>query len=208
MDDREYLDNERNQISYRKGDIIFKEHSFPSGLFCLSKGKVMITKSDEFGNRIVSDLHKEVCFLGTTDYLTGQAYKSTCTALSDCRICLIKSEAIEHFIANNSAFTRKLLNSISQQYHQASARLLALTKKNMNARVADALLLVQDVFGIDTEGYIDVILKRSEIAQICNMSETNAIRHLSALKRSSIISFDGKRIRVENTELLKKESLC
>ena len=181
IEDRAELDYNRNQVFYKKGSIIFREKSYPSGLYCLSKGKVMITKSDDQGNTTVTNLHKEVTFLGTTDYLSGLPYQSTCIALSDVRVCLIKSDAIEKLISTNPVFSKKLLNSISIQYHQASNRLLALTKKNMHARVADALILLDNIFGNDDEGYIDVYLKRIDIAHICNMSDTNVIRHITAL---------------------------
>jgi len=189
LQDRKLLDDSRNKIVYQSGDVIYRENTYPSGLFCLNKGKVMVTKSDSNGNSIVTNLHKEVTFLGITDYLSRFPYQSTCIALSEVKVCLIKSDAIENLISTNVAFTKKLLNAIAIQYHQANARHLAITKKNMSARIADALIELLDVYGTDRNGDIDVYLRRSDIAQISNMSETNVIRQLSALNKSGIIKF-------------------
>ena len=206
LEDRIKLDDNRNEITYKKGSIIFRENTFPSGLFCLREGKVMVTKTDEFGNTIVINMHKGVNFIGVADHLMGSPYQSTCIALSDVKACMIKSSAVEDLITKNPGFARRLLSSLASDYHQSSNRLLAITKKNMYARIADALLELLSVFGTDEEGCIDVYLKRSEIAQICNMNETNVIRHLSALAKMGAIKLIGKKILVQDKEILIRES--
>ncbi len=204
--DLKALDENRRVITYRKGEIIFKENTYPSGLFCLNKGNVMITKSDPNGNIIVTNLYKEVTFLGISDYLSGLAYQSTCKALSDVNVCMIKADAVEDLIAKSTSFVRRALKTLAMDYHQANERLLSLTKKNMNSRIADALLEAINIFGIDSDGYINVYLRRAEIAQISNMSETNAIKHLSELNKAGIVKLEGKKIHVLDMNALIKES--
>lgn len=206
VNDRSGLDDSRIMSTYKKGDIIFRENTFPSGLFCLNSGKVMISVSDSNGNSIVTNLLKDVCFIGAAEYLSGMPYQSTCIAISDISLCMIKSNAIESMLANNPSFSRRLLTSLARDYHQSSKRLLEITKKNMNARLAGTLLELINVFGADEENNIDVYLKRSEIAQISNMNETNVIRHLSALDQSGAIKLIGKKICVLNKDALVKES--
>lgn len=200
------LDENRMMSTYKKGDILFRENTFPAGLFCLNSGKVMITVSDTNGNKIVTNLHKEVNFIGVADYLSGLPYQSTCIALSDINACMIKSSAVEEMINNNPIFSRRLLTTLARDNHQSSKRLLDITKKNMNVRIADTLLELVTVFGLDPNGNIDVYLKRSEIALICNMNETNVIRHLSALDKMEAIKLEAKKIRILNKKLLEFES--
>ena len=205
IEDRTTLDENRLVTTYKKGAIIFRENTFPGGLFCLNSGKVMITVSDSNGNTIVTNLIKDVNFIGVAEYLSGMPYQSTCIALSDINLCMIKSNTVEALISNNPFFSRRLLTSLAKDYHQSSKRLLDITKKNMNGRIAGTLLELIDVFGTDQEGNIDVYLKRSEIAQICNMNETNVIRHLTALDKIGAIKLNGKKICILNKETLLKE---
>lgn len=205
VDDRAALDDNRSVTTFKKGDIIFRENTFPAGLFCLNSGKVMISVSDSNGNTIVTNLLKDVTFVGIAEYLSGSPYHSTCVALSDVNICMIKAKSVEEMISKNPAFARRLLTSLANDYHQSSKRLLEMTKKNMNARIAGALLEMLDVFGTDSDGNIAVYLKRSEIAQICNMNETNAIRHLSALDKLGVIQLDSKKIKILDKNQLIKE---
>ena len=205
LEDRTAFDDNRIVTTYEKGAIIFRENTFPGGLFCLNSGKIMIAVSDSSGNTIVTNLIKDVNFIGVAEYLSGMPYQSTCIALSDVHLCMIKSNAVEDLISNNSSFSRRLLTRLAKDYHQSSKRLLEITKKNMNSRIAGTLLELIEVFGTDQENNIDVYLKRSEIAQICNMNETNVIRHLSALDKTRAIKLNGKKICILNKEALLKE---
>lgn len=205
VDDRADFDDNRIVTTYKKGAIIFRENTFPGGLFCLNSGKVMITVSDSDGNTIVTNLIKDVNFIGIAEYLSGLPYQSTCIALTDINLCMIKSTAVEEMITNNPSFSRRLLTTLARDYHQSSKRLLDITKKNMNARLAGTLLELIDTFGTDKNNNIDVYLKRSEIAQICNMNETNVIRHLTALDKLGAIKLNGKKIEILSKETLEKE---
>ena len=204
--ERQHLDNSRNEIKYKRGELIYKENAFPAGLFCLNNGKVMLTKSDKNGNRIVTSFHKGVSFIGISDYLSDTAYRSSCVALTDVKVCMIKSSVVEDLINNNTNFARRLLRNVENDNHQCNARILALTKKNMNARLADTLLELIGVFGLDEDRNLNVYLRRSEIAMMCNMTENNVIRHLSELNKQHIIKLKSKRIEILDQSLLLKES--
>ncbi len=203
---REALDLERTKIKYHKGEFVFKQGAFPSGLFCLSKGQVMISRTDDYGNSIITNLHKEVTFLGIADYVSELPYQSTALCLSDCEICMIKEDRIKKFLIENGTFARRVMRTIARDYHQANSRMLAVTKKHMSARIADALLELYEVFGVNKMGDLDVYLKRDELAVLSNMSMANVIRQLSSFQKSGLISISGKKIEITDMERLRRES--
>ena len=203
---RSLLEEEKTKIRFKRGEYIYKEGFYPSGLFCLKKGKVMITKSDNIGNVIVINLHKEVTFLGTAEFIARQAYQTDCLAIDDVEVCLIKKERIEAFMSRQKLFSTRLLTEIANQYFQANQRMLNATKKHMTARLADALLELYRVFGVDSRGYLDVYLKRAELAIMSNMSVANAIRHLSGFQKEKLITIHKKMVRIDDIDGLKLES--
>ena len=206
IEQRKEIDGNRMQISFDKGEYLFREGLFPSGLFCLNKGKVMVVKSDNFGNSIIINLHKEVTFLGIAEYMAQLPYQTKCIALEDTKACLIKDESIRRLILQNKTFNQRLLSTLSSQYLQSNNRLIAITKKQMSSRLADALLELVEVFGVSQSGHIDVYLKRSDLAHLCNMSESNTIRYLSSFQKSGIIALEGKKVKILHKNMLVKES--
>ncbi len=202
--ERETLDQHRNTIQVDGGELIFREGLFPSGLFCLRKGKAMVLKTDKEGNRIVLSLHREVTFLGVADYFSNKAYQSRCIALEKSELCIISSEGVNRFLNENRNFARRIISSLTEEQHRINNKLLSLTTKHMSARLADALIELLRVFGTDDKGRLDISMRRSDLALLCNMSISNTIRQLSDFRKSGIISTDGKRIEILNIAKLNE----
>ena len=200
------LDSHKSEISFGRGEYVFKQGAYPSGLFCLSRGKVLISKVDKNGNSIIINLHREVSFLGISDYVAGHSYQSNCLCVSDVKVCMIQEDQIRMLLKNNWTFAQKVLKTIAMDYHQSNMRMLAITKKNMSARLAGALLELIEVFGMLKSGEINVYMKRSELAILSCMSTANVIRHLSLFQKSGFIIIAGKQIKIINQDALTHES--
>ena len=201
--DRSTLDEERNVMNYKNGELVFREGTFPSGLFCLRKGNVMITKKDQYNNEVVISLHKEVSFLGIADLFSEGPYTSDCYALSDCQICMIKKEQVFNLMDQNKSFSKNILKEVAGHYHQSNERMLNLTKKYMRARIADALYFLVETFGVKEDGKtLNIYLKRKHLGLLSNMNISNAIRNLSSLQKDGIITIDHKEIIIEDMDRL------
>jgi len=201
--DRSILDNDRSVMNYKRGDLVFREGTFPSGLFCLRNGKVMVTKKDQYNNEVVINLHKEVSFLGISDLFSGGPYTTDCYALTDCQICMIRKDHVNELLDSNKSFSRNVLQEMAAHYHQSNKRMLNLTKKYMRARVADALHFLKETYGLKEDGKtLDVYFKRKHLALLSNMNISNAIRNLSSLQKDGIIKIINKDIAIEDMERL------
>jgi len=67
-------------------------------------------------------------------------------------------------------------------------------------RLAETLLSLEEIFGVDNEDCIDVILTREEIANTIGTATESAIRLLSNLKKDGVIDLLGKKIKILNRE--------
>lgn len=205
VDDRTKLDEGRSTMKYQKGELIFREGMLPSGLICLNKGKVMVTQKDKYENKVVIQLQKQVSFLGIADFFTDTPYQTDGVALDDCTVCMIRRDKVQELMSNNRFFVKNIMDEISNQLRQANERLLSLTKKHMYARLADALLLLYNVFGVKEDGStLDVYMRRKDIAILSNMNVANVIRHLSTFQREGIINIDQKDLQIiDHNKLVK-----
>ncbi len=82
-----------------------------------------------------------------------------------------------------------------------------LALKPVRERIAESLIILKETFGYDKDGQtINVNITREEIAQLSGTATETAIRLLSELKKSHIIDFDKKRIKVLNPHKLVIEA--
>ena len=202
------LNQKKCEVSYKKGEIICKEGTVPSGLFCLKKGKIKITRTGVNGMEQIVALKKPVDFIGFRDLMGGNNYLTSAVALEDTSICIIDKNDFFKVVGNNCVLAFKIIRFFAQELNEANRRQLNLTQKHMRGRLSDALLLIYEIYGSHSEtGNLNVSLKRADLAALANMTTANAIRVLSAFAKENLIEIDRERIKIKNLKALKAISV-
>ena len=89
----------------------------------------------------------------------------------------------------------------------SNRRTVTLTQKHIRGRLAEALLVLKDTYGFeDDNSTLKICLSREDIANLSNMTTSNAIRTLSNFASEGILELSGKQIKITNMEALEKVS--
>jgi CRP-like cAMP-binding protein len=73
--------------------------------------------------------------------------------------------------------------------------------------LAESLLILRDTYGFEADGRtIRVSMSREDIANLSNMTTSNAIRTLSTLASEGIIEIAGRRISIIDASQLERIS--
>ena len=82
-----------------------------------------------------------------------------------------------------------------------------LTQKHIRGRLAESLLFLKESYGIEEDGStLSIYLSREDLANLSNMTTSNAIRTLSQFATEKLIAIDGRKIKIIEEERLKKIS--
>ena len=192
------LSNQMDQLNYEAGDFIFKQGATPNGFICLKKGKVKIIQLANNGKELIIDLKSAPDTLGIRALSTKSRYQSSAVALEQVSICIIHRTDFFKLLECCPKVYKELFNYVGERLVRADQKLVSLTQKNLRGRLADTILFLQKTIGEDTEGYIDIPLKRAEMAQLSNMTTSNVIRTLSEFKHDSLIEINGRKIKILN----------
>lgn len=80
---------------------------------------------------------------------------------------------------------------------EADALTVNLTQKHMRGRLAESLIILKNKYGYEDDGStLSIYLSREELANMSNMTTSNAIRILSSLASENIIITDGRKIKI------------
>ncbi|MCP4460814.1 MAG: Crp/Fnr family transcriptional regulator, partial [Cytophagales bacterium] len=174
------LDKNRTHDNFRKGETIYAEGNEPSGLLCLNVGKTKIIKKGLGDKEQIITMKRPVDFVGFSELMSQEVYSTSCVALEESSICTINKDDFFSVIKSNANFFMKISRFLSSEIHHNANRIIALTQKNLRARLADALLYIIKIYGLELDMQtLDVKLKRSDLAAISNMTTANVIRTLS-----------------------------
>ena len=201
------LDRNRYEVSYMPGEIICKEGAKPFGLICLNKGKVKTVRRGVNGKEQIVGLKKAVDFIGFRALMGGGSCLASAITLEDSSVCVIEKNDFFKVVENNKNLAFKIIRLFANNLIKRDSSLVNLTQKHIRARLADALLLVNDIYGTNpTTGMLNVSLKRSDLASLSNMTTANAIRVLSNFKEENLVDIDHRNIRLNDLNILKSIS--
>lgn len=193
--------------SYKKGEIIYKEGDKPTGLISLASGKVKIFKEGVGGREQIVRMAKPVGFIGYRALFAEENYIASAKAIEDSVICVFDKDSLYNMMEQNQKFSLNIVKSLASELGFSNSRTVTLTQKHIRGRLAESLLFLKDTYGFEEDGTtIRVYLSREDIANLSNMTTSNAIRTLSTFAGEKVISLDGRKIRVLDLKKLERIS--
>ncbi|WP_231374030.1 Crp/Fnr family transcriptional regulator [Aureivirga marina] len=196
----------KTSVKVKKGDNLLKEGNTVNGLFCVKDGKCKMTKLNSNGKDQIIKYSKGGDILGHRSLLSEEPAGLTVTALEDLRACYIPKEEILNTIRDNNNFSLHLMKNISHQLNEANSSISEMAQKPVKERLAITLLRLEEIFGVDKDGFIDVLLTREEIANTIGTATESAIRLISNFKKEQLIELKGKYIRILSKNKLRNIS--
>ena len=194
-------------IQYKKGENIFKEGFKPYGLISLSKGKVKIFKEGIGGREQIIRLAKSNDFIGFRALFADDYYSASAVAIENSSICVIDKKELLKFIRQNSELALQIIKLLATDLGESEKKIISLTQKHLRGRLAESLILLVDTYGLKADKQtMKVKLAREDLANMSNMTASNAIKTLYAFAEDKVIELEGKSIKVLNRKELEKIS--
>lgn len=192
---------------FKKNEMIYSEGEVPKDMMCLIKGKVKIFKEGVGGRSQIIRMIKPVQYFGYRAYFAEEDYLTGASAVENSTVCLISMKIVEELLHKNSRLAFFFIKQLSSDLGIADERTVNLTQKHIRGRLAESLLFLMDSYGLEEDGAtISIYLAREDLANLSNMTTSNAIRTLSNFVNERIIALDGRKIKVIDEDKLRKIS--
>lgn len=193
--------------SFRKNQIIYAEGEEPDHLWILFKGKVKKFK-DGIGGRIqILRLVRPVQYFGYRAYFAGGHYVSSAAVMEPSVLGAIPLPVVEELIRGNNELAMFFIHDLARNLGNSDSRIVSLTQKHIRGRLAEALIVLLDNYGYEEDGItIRIYMAREDLANLSNMTTSNAIRTLTTFVNEKLIVVDGRKIKVLNEPALRKIS--
>jgi CRP-like cAMP-binding protein len=193
--------------NFKKNQIIYAEGEAPEYLWCLLKGKVKKFKEGVGGRVQILRLIRPVQYFGYRAYFAQEPYVSSAGAFEASTLGSVPMELVMELIRNNNNLALFFIKELSRNLGGSDTKIVNLTQKHIRGRLAEALIVLKENYGYeDDNSTLRIYMAREDLANLSNMTTSNAIRTLSNFVNEKIITVDGRRIRILNEAMLKKIS--
>ena len=206
-EEKEELQHHITFSHYKKNEFIFKEGDKPVGFLILVDGKVKIFKEGVGGREQIIRMAKPLGIIGHRALLSEQNHIATAVTIEESLICTVGSDFILNRALRNCDFSFQIIRKLAEELGFSNARTVTLTQKHIRGRLAESLILLKEKYGFENDGAtLRVYLSREDIANLSNMTTSNAIRTLSTFAHEHVIAIDGRKIKLLDVNRLERVS--
>ena len=193
--------------TFKKNQIIYAEGDEPEFLWCLLKGKVKKFKEGVGGRVQIIRLIRPVQYFGYRAYFADEPYVSSAAAFEPSTLGALPLSLVREMINNNIDLAWFFIRELSHNLGGSDTRIVNLTQKHIRGRLAEALIVLRDNYGFEDDGLtLKIYMAREDLANLSNMTTSNAIRTLSTFVSEKLLIVDGRRIKIINEPMLRKIS--
>ncbi len=206
-EEKQELEQQITLTHYKKNEVIFKEGDKPAGMLMLVNGKVKVIKEGVGGREQIIRMVKPMGIIGYRALLAKENHIASAVTLEESLLCTVKSEFIMMRAIQNYTFSEEIIRKLSKELGFSNTRTVTLTQKHIRGRLAESLILLKYKYGYENDGStLKVYLSREDIANLSNMTTSNAIRTLSTFANEKVIAIDGRKIKILDLNRLERIS--
>lgn len=202
-EEREFILEHVEVCHFRKNEIIHLEGDVPTHMMMLGTGKLRVYKEGA-GNKIqIIRMLKPYDLFAYRALIADETYNTSVSAFEPSIVYKVDKEAFLRLITQNKDFCYHFMVVMAKDLGRSDDMMVNLTQKHIRGRLAESLIQLRDKYGFDEDhATLSMYMSREDLANLSNMTTANAIRTLSQFQAEGLISLDGRKIKLLNSEEL------
>jgi CRP-like cAMP-binding protein len=189
---------------YQKGEIIFREGAYSSGIFYIKSGKAKKYTTDKEGREQIIYVANTGELIGYHAILSEDRYPDSATALEKSIIVFISKEDFLAVLQQSTILSTRLLKTLSHEFVVLVNSLTLFAQRSARERLALQLLVLREKYkeGSEPGMDIEINLSRNDLASLVGTVRENVVRLLTELKEEGILETKGRKIIVRDVKKL------
>jgi len=198
LDDLELLIANKTEQIYKKGEILFREGAYPSGIFYVIDGKAKKYKVDKDGREQIIYVANSGELLGYHAVLSEDRYPDFAAALEESRIAFIPKEDFLDTLNQSDVLNRRLLKTLSHEFAVLANSLTLFAQKSVRERLALQLIVIREKYKVNFKPGmpVEINMSRDDLASLVGTARENVVRVLTEFKEDNILETKGRKIIV------------
>lgn len=190
--------------TFGKGRSIFREGEDAEGFYWILNGYAKVCKCLKPGDEQIITLVGPGDFVGVSSCLVGGQYKKGCVTLGKSLQALyISREVFLDWFTKHPGISLPVMRQIESKIDRIEDRASYFMRKTIDQRLAHALLVLADRFGLAADKSLNIKLSPQEIASFIGTTRTTIYRILKRFEQEYALVVDHKNIRLLNSEHLR-----
>ena len=185
-EERQWASERVEIVRYNKNEIIHHDGDDSRNMWMLISGKVRIYKEGIGQRQQIIRLLKPYDLFGYRAVIAGEPYNSNASAFEPCIVYRMDAEQFRQLVRRNGLFCYHIMLAMAKDLAISEIQTVNLTQKQL-----------RESYGYEEDGQtIAMQMPREDLANMSNMTTSNAIRTLSQFAQEGLISVDGRKVKL------------
>ena len=199
------VDINRKLIHYKKGELLFREGETVKGMYFIYNGLVKVHKKWN-DKELILRFAKDGAIVGHRGLGSDTIYPVSATALAATDICFVELDFFIATLKMNSGYLFELMMFFAAELKESEKRMRNLAHMNTKGRICNALLTLQEKFGDDEEGNINIEISRQDLASYTGATYETLFKMLHELIEEKAIGSEAKKLKIIDKKVLQSYS--
>lgn len=196
------IDANRKMFHLKKGELLFKEGDEVRGMFFIHSGLIKVHKRWDEEKEMILRFANKGAIVGHRGLGSDTVYPVSGTALASTEVCFIDMDFFTATLKVNPDYMYKLLMFFAAELKESEKRMRNLAHMSTKGRIAYALITLQEKFGKDENGYLNIVLSRQDLASYTGTTYETLFKMMNEFSAENILRFSEKKIEIMNTKKL------
>jgi CRP-like cAMP-binding protein len=190
------IEANKKMYQFKKNELIFREGEPVMGIYFLHEGKVKVHKKWGEEKELNIRFAQQGDVIGHRGLGKDPNYPVSATALETCVVCFIDLDFFKTTLKVNTDFSYDLLMFLAEELQESEKRMRNLAHMPVKGRIAYALLVLKEKFGLTSEGFINISLTRQDMASYAGTTYETVFRIMTEMIQVGILKVDNKDITI------------
>ncbi|MFK7780931.1 Crp/Fnr family transcriptional regulator [Psychroserpens sp.] len=201
--EKEVLLNHSSKLEIKKGEVIFFEDEHLKKLYCISNGACKFSLIDNKGKEHITKLLGEGDLMGRRSIITNKGALVTATAITNTILYSIDKDPVLLSLEKNNEFCQDVLKGFIDDMEDDAKKITYFqNNKKLKVRLAGLLLYLAHKFGTEKKGWINISLRRQDMADILGTTSEYVISLLTSFKNKNYLELNRGNIKINSNQKL------
>ena len=172
-------------------------------MYFVYKGFVKVHKQWGADKELILRFAKSGDIVGHRGLGSGNRYPISATALEPVSVCFVSLDFFNDSLKVNPPLIQDLLNFMAEELQLSEQRMRDLVHMPVKGRIVQALLSLQEKFGVSETGALNIELSRQDFSSYIGTTYETTFRMLNELAAETIIGLNKKEILIPDLDRLR-----
>jgi CRP/FNR family transcriptional regulator len=192
----------RKSLHFKKTELLFTEGTAMAGMYFVTRGLVKVHKRWGDEKELILRIARDGDIVGHRGLGSDVIYPVSATALEPTDVCYIDLDFFTTTLKVNQDLLYNLMMFFAAELKESEKRMRNLAHMPVKGRIANALIYLEQKFGCNDNGDINITMNRQDLASYTGTTYETLFRVMNELEDENAIKLNGKAVSIINRERL------